>query len=205
MIKKISVIILSLFIIEGCASTSGQGYLNPQYNNYKLQDVVVVTDANGDIPNKSEALIVNTLKKYGVDAIGAADIIRFSKNAQEIETKMKKLNRYMIYLKFVSDSDYGSGPLMSQSFANIGNTPVQVTRFNHGAIPKGYLSYHVKIYAPNGDIIWVGEASKNASGLLCVDPDVMIPDAVRGLMNAFKKSGILPLKNISVDGVSPIC
>lgn len=204
MFKK-TLIILSLFALVSCASTSGKGYLNPQYNNFQLQNVVVVTDANGEIPNKSEELIVKTLTKYGVNAIGAADIIRFSRNEQEIRDKIQGLNRHMIYLKFATDADYGSSPSMSQSFGSIGTTPVQITRLNYGAIPVGYLSYSVKIYAPNGEIIWVGEASKKAQGLLCVNPDVMIPDAVRGLMNAFKESGILPPKSISVDGVSPIC
>ena len=189
-IIKLALLSFLLMSITGCNTTRGIGYANPEHQDYKIQDVAVYVDNSGDSGRLLEENIVNMLIEQGKSARGVRDLAKFSKSHEEFVDKVWDLGVNEVLVLVASDTS-GSTTVGYQSFGNA-STFGNSTSFNMTTTPMRSLSrairVNAKLYNEDGDIVWAGDAKREASGLVFIGDETMTENAARAVIQALEDS-----------------
>lgn len=184
---------LAFLLISGCNTTRGVGYANPEYQNYLVSNVAVYVDNTGDSGRLLEENVVNLLSEKGTKARGVRDLAKFSKSHGEFVEKVWGLGVKEVLVLVASDSS-GSSTVGYQSFGNattFGNS----TSMNMTTMPMASISRAIrvdaKLYNDDGDIVWAGDAKREASGLVFIGDSTMTRNAAMAVIQALEDSNTI--------------
>ncbi|MGK0547432.1 hypothetical protein ACSEE7_18235 [Halomonas cupida] len=192
-IIKLFLLSFAFLIISGCNTTRGIGYANPEYQNYSISNVAVYVDNAGDSGRLLEENVVNMLSEKGAKARGVRDLAKFSTSHEEFVEKVWALGVKEVLVLVASDSS-GSSTVGYQSFGNattFGNS----TSMNMTTMPMTSISRAIrvdaKLYNNNGDIVWAGDAKREASGLAFIGDGTMTRNAAMAVIQALEDSNTI--------------
>jgi hypothetical protein len=188
------VLVLALVLLAACSSTTGRGYKNPDAIAYRLNTTAVrVMDAS-DFGMELENRIVEALKKQGVNAFPATNIVRFARDKDEVQKKIaERGTTEVLAITF-------GGHTTSETFAY--HSTGQATAYGDTAYGSG-ISVPLKrtervmqvtavVYATDKTKIWEASTQKWAQGTLMADDRSIMKGNVSELIDLMKKDGLLP-------------
>lgn len=194
--KNLSSILFLLVLIvalSGCNTTQGIGHLNPEYSDYKITNVAIYVDNTGDSARMIEQGVVESLNGKGIQAVGVRNYAQFSKSHEDFVEKVWGLGVEEVLAMSLSDST-GSTTVGYQSFGSV-NVYGNQANITSMTTPMNALSRAIridaKLYNVEGDIVWAGEAKREASGLAFVGDGSMANNAVSAVMEALESSQII--------------
>lgn len=192
-ILKLASCALVFFLVSGCNTTRGIGYVNPEYQDYSIRNVAVYVDNAGDSGRLLEENVVNMLNEKGIRARGVRDLAKFSKSHEEFVAKVWGLGVEEV-LSLVAIDSSGSSTVGYQSFGNattFGNS----TSMNMTTMPMTTISRAIrvdaKLFNDNGDIVWAGDAKREASGLVHIGDGAMTRNAAKAVIQALEDSNMI--------------
>lgn len=193
--KILAMLVSSMIFISlaGCNTTQGVGYENPQYANYRMSDVAVYVDSTGDTSRMIENYVVEMLEEQGIRARSVRDYAKFSKGQEEFVEKVWGTGVGEVLVIASSDSS-GSSTIGYQSFGNASTFGSQ-TSMNVTTTPMTRISRAIrlsaKLFNREGDIVWAGDAKREASGLVFVGDETMSRNAAKAVIQALESSGTI--------------
>lgn len=185
---KLLILLLYSFSVSGCITTSVKGYADPEFSNYKVSNMAVMTNSNDPaVLDLVLSEVKRKLNDYRVTIYDFWEIVPFSKSGdlKEIKRRLEEYNVDTIfYISFGSSSNteyYGSINNTTTTF--YGNTAYS-SGYSTPLVGKSRDSFGsvklVNVYSNNE--VWRGQFASKSSGVLFTGIDVHTKNAIDEIM-----------------------
>lgn len=194
---RLAVLVTSaVLFISGCISTHVRGFSDRDYRGYKIQKVAVrAPNAGFSFGETLETSMVKQLQAKGVKARSFLKSFPPTREwtNQEISTELMK-DGYdsIMYINLIGSdtSTQTIGYIHNGNAYAYGNMATYSGSSTPMTAISRYTSTRVKIYdVKNAKVIWVGDSSTNAGGLLYMSDETQADSIATEITTALQESG----------------
>lgn len=166
-------IALIFIFSSGCTNEKITGVLNPKFNSYKLNNVIVFVENKAEIAEELQSEIINEFNKRGIKAAGVINPHLFSST---------DFNFFMHTLRPHRDKDY-----LFVIYEDAEPTP---TAF--GSVKNYGTNFKVRIGNFSGEKIWEANTDPSAQGSKFISENKTAHEINNAIIQALKKDNLIP-------------